>query len=173
MLTQTSESAVRALVYLVLYGGDQPTPPHVIAEHLNASPSYFAKITRMLVKANILRSHRGALGGVTLSRPPAEITLLNIVEACQGLLVGNYCQSMKDHPGPVCAFHTAMVEVQQATLGVLGKWTLKELSDQPGPGDATAIAALKCKIGLCRPEGPVNGCRPNRLRGLRAGGGNT
>src|SRR5690606_17826162 len=108
MLTQTSESALKALIYLVHYGGTEPVPPREIAEHVGASPSYMAKITRMLVKSNILRSHRGALGGVSLSRPASEITLLEIVGACQGLMIGNYCHGIADHLLPVCAFHEDM-----------------------------------------------------------------
>jgi len=148
MLTQTSETAIRALIYLALHGNGEPIPPRQIAEEMDASPSYMAKITRMLVKANILRSHRGALGGVSFSRKPDEITLLNIVEACQGLLIGNYCETIKDHIDPVCAFHQAMVEVHQATLGVLMRWTLADLASRPRPAGCN----LGCKINIALPN---------------------
>lgn len=147
MLTQTSESAIRALIFLVLYGDKEPMPPREIAERIGASPSYMAKITRMLVKSNILRSHRGALGGVSLSRNPEEITLLDVVEACQGLIVGNYCQSIVGHTEPVCAFHQAMVEVHQATVGVLSRWTVADLAARPGPTNDQAGTG-DCKIDL-------------------------
>lgn len=150
MLTQTSESAIRALIYLVLYAGREPIPPREIAERINASPSYMAKITRMLVKANILRSHRGALGGVSLSRAPEDITLLDVVEACQGLVVGNYCQSIVDHADPVCAFHQSMVEVHEATVGVLTRWTVADLAARPGPAPELRNCS-DCKIDLCKP----------------------
>lgn len=144
MLTQTSETAIKALIYLALEKSTEPVPPRQIAEEVGASPSYMAKITRMLVKANILRSHRGALGGVSFSRKPQDITLLNVVEACQGLLIGNYCETIKDHIDPVCAFHQAMVEVHQATLGVLMRWTIADLAERPQPADCN----MGCKINI-------------------------
>jgi Rrf2 family protein len=154
MLTQTSESALKALIYLVHYGGTEPVPPREIAEQIGASPSYMAKITRMLVKTNILRSHRGSLGGVSLSRSPESISLLDIVEACQGLLVGNYCEGMTDHPAPTCAFHTAMVEVHEATISILSKWTLAKLAERPAPNDGRTPNQF-CKINIPLPS--VNG----------------
>ncbi len=160
MLTQTSESALKALVYLVLHGGSEPMPPREIAERVGASPTYMAKITRMLVKANILRSHRGALGGVSLSRDPKSISLLEIVEACQGLIVGNYCHGMKDHIEPVCAFHTAMFEVHQSMVSVLTRWTLADLSVNTKPMFEEDGTKNECKMAIC----PPNGCVAQSLK---------
>lgn len=164
MLTQTSESAIKCLIYLVHYGGTEPVPPRQIAEHINASPSYMAKITRMLVKTNILRSHRGSLGGVSLSRAPETISLLDVVEACQGLLVGNYCESIREHQLPVCAFHSAMVEVHEATTSVLRRWNLAMLSACPSPQNGTG-ANSGCKIGITLPESLTNGSGAASRRG--------
>lgn len=147
MLTQTSETALKALIYLVMRGDHEPVPPREIAEHVGASPSYMAKITRMLVKSNILRSHRGALGGVSISRPASEITLLEVVEACQGLLIGNYCHGISDHLMPVCAFHEAMYEVHQATISILTKWNLADLSTCPRTA-AGLPPNLDCKMRI-------------------------
>ena len=149
MLTQTSETAIKALIYLALYGQEEPVPPREIAEQIDASPTYMAKITRMLVKANILRSQRGSLGGVKFSRDPDNITLLNVVEACQGLMIGNYCDSIEDHPDPVCAFHQAMMEIHQATMSVLLRWTIGDLARRPVP----AGGGVNCKINIPFPEG--------------------
>jgi Rrf2 family protein len=149
MLTQTSETAVHALVYLVLRANTEPMPPREIADAIGASPTYMAKITRMLVKANILRSHRGALGGVTLSRDAASITLLEVVEACQGLLIGNYCDGIEGHVEPVCQFHRAMFEVHQATLSILTKWTLRDLASCPySPSDIPENMGCKMRHAL-------------------------
>jgi Rrf2 family nitric oxide-sensitive transcriptional repressor len=144
MLTQTSEVAIRALIFLALRNSAEPLTPREIAESLMTSPTYMAKITRQLVKANILRSQRGAAGGVTLARDPERITLLAIMEASQGLLVGNYCDDMSDHAEPVCAFHRAMKEAHHALVSVLTRWTLADLMARPGPaGDG-----LGCKMGF-------------------------
>lgn len=154
MLTQTSETALKSLIFLALHGTDEPTSPREIAEHIGASPTYMAKITRMLVKADILRSQRGALGGVHLSREAAKITLLDVVEACQGLIVGNYCQNMKEHERPHCGFHEAMLEVHQSMVSVLSKWTVDDLARNSKTYDASNGAKPSCKMAFC----PPNGC---------------
>ena len=144
MLTQTSETALRALVFLALRQSVDPLTPREIAEELGTSPTYMAKITRQMVKANILRSQRGAAGGVVLAREPSQITLLAVMEASQGLLVGNYCSEMSNHVEPVCAFHRAMKEAHHALVSVLTRWTIQDLAARPGPtGDG-----LGCKMGF-------------------------
>lgn len=152
MLTQTSETAIRALILVSLSDGDRLLTPRQIADTLDTSPTYMAKITGLLVKANILRSQRGATGGVMLARDPKTITLLAVVEACQGLLVGNYCDEIGSHPEPVCAFHTAMKEAHTALVSVLTKWNLQDMIDHPGPVDSKDS---HCKMGFCCTDGKI------------------
>ena len=91
-----------------------------------------AKVLRALVKSGILRAKHGSKGGVLLNRLPCEITLLAIVEACQGLIVGSYCQEIADL-GATCAFHQAAAELRDAMVDVLSRWTLEHLAASPRP----------------------------------------
>lgn len=132
MLTRTSETAIHALLFLATADADTPTSPGTIASHIQASPSYLAKITSMLVKADILTAYRGVNGGVRLNRRPAQVRLLDIVQACQGNLFRDFTCSDEDLPY-VCAYHKAMDEVQQAVSHVLGHWTLADIMARPVP----------------------------------------
>lgn len=134
MFTKTSISAIRALTYLGLNGTGQPISPRHMAERLGESPTYLAKVVRHLVRAGILRAHRGVSGGVTLNRLPEEISLLSIVEACQGAILGDFCQDA-DRLEKTCAFHQAGAELHEATVGVLSRWTLAELLRKPCPSE--------------------------------------
>jgi len=127
---KTTELAIRVLLYLAIYGNGQPVSPKKIAEEVEGSPTYMKKIATLLVKGNILRAHRGASGGVTLSRSPSEVTLLEILEACQGKVLGDYCQEVQDLE-KVCAFHLAMVELHHSITRVLSRWTLADLVERP------------------------------------------
>lgn len=142
MVTKTSLSAIRALMYTAQHGTNGPLPPRRIAEELKESPTYLAKVTRHLVKAGLLRVDHGAKGGVRLSRAPKDITLLAIVEACQGELVGDYCRPGCDL-NTVCAYHRAAAELHGAMSGVLSKWTIADLLQRPGsntrPGEAPCV----------------------------------
>ncbi len=131
MLTKTSEVGIQILVYLAAVDSDRPISPKKIAADLNHSPSYLSKITGQLVKANILAAHRGVQGGVTLGREPGTITLLDIVQALQGLITGNYCDQAVQHPEPVCAFHVAMRQIHNITVETLAKWSVADLLANP------------------------------------------
>jgi len=156
MLTQTSELAVRSLLLLAASDDPNPIPPRQLAKSLDCSPSYLAKTVAMLVRAGILPSVRGARGGVLLTRDSAQITLLEIVEACQGLLIGNYCTEIAPHTEPVCSFHSAMNDLHDAMTDALSKWTLKDLMRQPYSG-APPEAATGCKM-------KTSGVLPERVR---------
>lgn len=152
MLTQTSEIAIRALVYLGQSGTDRPVPPRRIAHAIACSPTYLAKTLRLLGRAGIVRSRKGAHGGVWLGRPPTEISLLNVVEACQGLMVADYCQGIgQRHLTGVCAFHQAMQDVFDATTAALSRWTLADLLRRPAPAGGP-VSMRACKLTLASPR---------------------
>ncbi len=149
MISKTSEIAVKALIYIALHNGNEPLSPKVLAESIGESPSYMSKITGFLAKAGILRSHRGVSGGVTLMKTPEEISLLEIVEACQGKILGTYCEECTELD-LVCSYHQAMFEVYNATIEVLKRWTLADLADKPHPSHKIADT-VKCKMADIEP----------------------
>lgn len=132
MLGKTSLSAIRALTYVAQCEAAVCVSPKRVAQALGESPSYLAKVCRLLVKAGILRAEKGVKGGVRLAHPPAAITLLAIVEACQGTMAGDYCVSGRE-ASDVCSFHHAAVELHEAITGVLTHWTLARLLEKPYP----------------------------------------
>jgi Rrf2 family protein len=144
MLTQTSELGVSVLLFLGLRGrASGPVTPRQIAAAIGTSPTYTAKVCGQLARGHILRSQRGALGGVVLSRKPEELSLLEIVEACQGRILADYCEEVADKRR-ACAYHVAMVELHAAITGVLKQWTLADLMARPRPSKPAA------KEGHCR-----------------------
>jgi Rrf2 family protein len=146
MLTQTSELGIQVLLHLVLLGEDAPVSPRRIAESISSSPTYMSKVAGLLVRAGILRSHRGFKGGVTLAADPRELTLLEIVEACQGKVLGDFCQPFDDL-NLVCSYHRAMAELHDAIIKVLSRWTLADLAERPQP-DPSLLPHVKCKLRL-------------------------
>jgi Rrf2 family protein len=132
MITKTSILATRALVCLARDQDGGAISPRSIALQLGESRTYMAKVLRSLVKAGLLRAEHGSKGGVRLNRAPEEITLLAIVEACQGAIVGSYCEDIDDIR-IACAFHHAAVELREAIVSVLSKWHLADIAKSPGP----------------------------------------
>ncbi len=125
MFNKTTLTALRALQQLALRDDSRPVSPRQLAFDLTESPSYLAKITRDLAKAGIVRSENGSKGGVYLARAAESITLQEIVEACEGVISGRFCQS--DVNDNICSFHEAALELHEATVSVLRHWTLADL----------------------------------------------
>ena len=144
MLNKTTVVGIQSLLFIALAESKDPIPLDTIAERLGASPQYLAKIHTQLAKAGILETHRGKHGGVTLARKPAGITLLEIVEACQGRILGDYCQP-HDDVKVVCGFHVAMHDLQNAVVGALQGRTLADLWNKPQP-DAALRPLVECRM---------------------------
>lgn len=150
MINKTTILAVRTLVHLARERNTSVRSPRQIADALGESPSYLAKVTRLLGRADITRADKGTHGGVYLSRPPREITLLEIVEACQGAIVGDYCRSNCDKR-LICSYHAAAEELRAAMVGVLSQWTLARLMERTSSSKAMDLGGLVCLMAGRQP----------------------
>ena len=149
MLSKTTVSALRALIYLARRDDQACVSPRRIAEALDESPSYLAKSLRHLVKTGILRAEKGVHGGVRLGRQPANVTLLAIVEACQGAIVADFCEASRPSCF-CCGFHHAALDLHNAITGALSRWTLDQFTAIP-PG----VEEMQDANCLMRPGPPT------------------
>lgn len=163
MFSKTSLSAIRALTFLARNPRGGVFTPRRIAESLGESPTYMAKVTRQLVKAGLLHGERGVKGGVVMRKPPDEITLLAIVEACQGPIVGSYCQSPCD-PAVACGFHEAACELQQELERVLTRWHIGQLARKPA-GKPAGQGSWPCLMDRPKSGSPQGSFEPVDLQG--------
>ena len=133
LLTKTTEIAIQCLVLLSRLPKGALITPQPISLQLGSSESYTSKILRTLAKADILDSHRGASGGFSLARDPKEITLLDVVEACEGAIIGNHCREFPDQAmlSRTCGYHQAMVEFQEGVKSLLRKWSIEDVARKP------------------------------------------
>lgn len=157
MLGKTSISALRSLLLLAQQDRDDCWSPRRLAERLDESPTYLAKVVRHMVKVGILEAEKGVKGGVRLRQRPDEITLLAVVEACQGAIVADFC--MSDRPSSTyCGFHRAALELHEAITGVLQRWTVADLLQRP---KATVIdghsCLMACALNALHPVGKTRG----------------
>jgi len=90
-ITRQADYAVRAMIYLAQLGPDRRASTSQIAQEKQIPPSFLAKIVSQLSVAGLLQTSRGARGGVSLARPPEEISLLDVVEAIDGPILLNEC----------------------------------------------------------------------------------
>ena len=127
-LSQTTGHAIRALTCLA--GRDtQPVFIQDIAECARVPQAYLAKIVKKLNMAGIIESKRGYRGGIWLSRPAAEITLLEISEALDGesffsgcLLGAAFCSDDR-----ACPTHQFWKKARVAIRRELAETTLSDV----------------------------------------------
>jgi Rrf2 family protein len=90
-ITRQADYAVRAVLYLSKLNNGGNATTSQIARDREIPPSFLAKIVSQLSIAGLVHTSRGARGGVSLSRPPKRITLLEVVEAIDGPICLNAC----------------------------------------------------------------------------------
>jgi Rrf2 family transcriptional regulator, cysteine metabolism repressor len=85
-ITTKSPYALRALTELARSGGDAPVPIGELARRRDVPVQFLEQLFAVLRRAGILRSQRGVKGGYSFGRPPAEVTVLEVVELLDGPL---------------------------------------------------------------------------------------
>ena len=83
-----STKAPYALQALIELGrsGEGPVPIGELARRREVPVQFLEQLFGTLRRAGVLRSQRGVKGGYTFARPPAEITVLDVVEHLDGPL---------------------------------------------------------------------------------------
>ena len=85
-ISQRAQYAICGVFDLAYNGEAGPVQVRVIGERQRIPARYLEQIFQHLRRAELVHGKRGPGGGYTLTRPPAEITLRDIVEAVEGPL---------------------------------------------------------------------------------------
>lgn len=131
-LSVKSVYGVLAAVDLALQNGSAPVQAKAIARRQAIPARFLEQVLHSMKKAGIVESLRGARGGYVLRKPPADISLAEIVEALDGPLTQPSAGAAngRRQPVPESLLSQVWERVRQAELGVLNGITLKELSDR-------------------------------------------
>ncbi len=102
-----------------------------LAEETGLPAPTVQKLVSRLVAAGLLRSTRGAGGGLRLARPAAAITLADIIEAVEGPIAMTGCGDGGQHDctlEAVCHIRPQWPQVNQAVRGALAQVSLTQLA---------------------------------------------
>lgn len=78
------EQSVYAILILSMLPDKAVLPGEAISQQLGASPTYFQKLLRKLVSADLISSVPGVKGGFKLKKKPDEIRIYDIYVAIEG-----------------------------------------------------------------------------------------
>lgn len=87
-LSKTSAQAALALAFLALQDEKQIVQAKQVAKHLGIPSDSALKILQALARHRIIDSRLGRSGGYRLASAPADITLLQVIEAIDGPISG-------------------------------------------------------------------------------------
>lgn len=129
MLSQTSEHAIRALLFLAQKDRGEAVPADRIAAALGAPANYLAKTLQALAKRGLLSSTRGPTGGFRLTADPRAVTLADIVEALTEPRTSGVCLlgNRQCNTAAPCWAHQKWLTVNEALRAPLRSTTLADL----------------------------------------------
>lgn len=128
-LTKRGQYVVRAAIALARARDDGYLKTREIARTMNVPGQYAPQVLMLLRNAGLTESRPGSSGGHRLSRPPDQISLLDIVRAAEGEIDGSACM-LSGGPcghGNECRLHRPWLNAQKALLEALESTTLESL----------------------------------------------
>ena len=129
-LTAKSEYGVLAAIDLACNYGLGPISAREIAERRGIPPRFLEQLFVSLRRAGLVSAVRGAKGGFVLSRDPAEITVLDVVEALEGPLASSVCDQAREEScgkSATCAAAPVWARATGALRDVFSSTTLASL----------------------------------------------
>jgi Rrf2 family iron-sulfur cluster assembly transcriptional regulator len=129
-LTHRGSYAIRAVLALARAADDEVVPARRIAREMDIPVRFLPQVLGDLNRAGIVEARLGRAGGYRLSRPPSQISLLDILEAAEGdarrqtcVLSGRPCGQGVDP----CEVHEMFYDAQQAILDRLAETSVDEV----------------------------------------------
>jgi Rrf2 family protein len=128
--SRSAEYAIRAFVHLATVPEGKYAMVKQIAEEGDIPSHFLAKILQQLARKGFLRSSKGPTGGFCLRAHPSEVTLVNLVEAIDGLADYSRCPAglaeCNDHAP--CGMHDSWKGLRSRIMEYLERTTIEDLA---------------------------------------------
>jgi Rrf2 family protein len=124
------------MVDIALAGNKSAVSINEISKREGISSVYLEQLLNKLRRENLVKSVRGPTGGYMLSRPPAHITVGDIVKTLEGRIAPVDCASGKEGWNSVCqhkrncAAKTVWVKLAKAIDDCLESVSLEDLCNK-------------------------------------------
>ncbi|GIV19843.1 MAG: Rrf2 family transcriptional regulator [Armatimonadota bacterium] len=131
-----TEYAVRALACLAKRGEGAIVTVKELAQEADVSVNFLYAIFKDLEQHGLVHAHRGRDRGFSLTRPPSQISYLDILNACEGHIEKKQC--LLDHRARCdsihpCAAHQAWNLLRDMAERELAKITLDQIATHNPP----------------------------------------
>jgi Rrf2 family protein len=136
-ISAKADYAVRAMVQLAAQPGDAPVKADLIAVSQDIPLRFLENILHELRQGDLVELGRGADAGYTLARPPAEITVAEVISAVEGPVASVHGRDPDGlaFPGSAKPLQDVWLALRANVRVVLGSVTLADVvaGDLPEP----------------------------------------
>jgi len=101
-----------------------------IAEQYDIPVELMAKVLQRLAREGLLASHQGTRGGYQLSRPPAQISVADVIQAVDGPLTVTACSTEEENCEQFskCSVRDPLWKIRERILTALEACSITELA---------------------------------------------
>ncbi len=134
MLSKKTQYAFKALIYLAQHEKEGPVLIAEVSKKKKIPLKFLENILLELKKAGILDSKKGKGGGYFFAIEPKKVNLAQIMRLLDGpisllpCVSLNFYERCKNCDEKKCGLNMAMVQVRDATLKILEKKTVADIS---------------------------------------------
>ena len=131
-LSTRARYGTRVLLELALHWDERPVLLKNIAQKHQLPLQYLQQLIGPLVKGGIIKTTRGARGGVSLLKPPREVTLSEVIQLLEGSITPVACVDNPElYPrSDICVTHDIWAELKKAMDRVLESTTFEDLVER-------------------------------------------
>ena len=126
IFSKKCEYGMQAILYLAAHMEKGVIRAEDISSTLKAPKEFVSKILQSLTESGIVYSKKGKFGGFSIAKDPAQIRLIDIVAAIDGLEMFNSCVIGFPHCSPEtpCPLHDTWGELRTLAYNMLTEETL-------------------------------------------------
>ncbi len=117
-----------------------------VAEATGIAPPTVSKLLKLLARAGLVTSTRGANGGYRLSRAPQEISAADVIDALEGPVSITECGAGECEHEEVCSVGNAWQRINVAIRRALQDVTLNDLVCANSPVPTFRFAGLPITV---------------------------
>jgi Rrf2 family protein len=132
IFSKSCELGLQAVLFLSIKKEKVIFKAEDVSKELKVPKEFVSKVLQLLTNSGIVGSKKGKSGGFYLAKSPANIRLIDIVEAIDGLDVFNSC--VLGFPGcsseKPCPLHDKWGKLRDEAYKMLSEETLEQLKEK-------------------------------------------
>ena len=131
-LSTRGRYGLRALLDLAVHQGEGMVLLKDVARRQEFSLPYLEHLITPLIAGGLVKSTRGARGGVLLVKPPAEVKLTEVVQLLEGSIAPVDCVNDPRvcSRSASCVTRDVWIQIKDAIIQVLDSTTLQDLVER-------------------------------------------